>query len=159
MYKEFWILSEWCSHRLVISIWVWSKLENLNSVKLTMKLSGCSYCSCCENLLDDKCKFVAKALNLSMRLLRKDALSMKLLRKPELSINICRESLYVINVAFGYEKNIPARRAGKKIILLRFCPKKNSRPGPKFQAPPWISNGPCLRSHRGINGKVLRQGS
>ena len=27
--------------------------------------------------------FVAKALNLSMRLLRKDALSMKLLRKPE----------------------------------------------------------------------------
>ena len=49
-----------------------------------------------------------------MRLLRKDALSMKFLRKPELSINICRESLYVINVALGYEKNNPARRAGDK---------------------------------------------
>ena len=57
-----------------------------------------------------ECKFVAKALNLGMRLLRKNALSMKLLRKPELSINICRESLYVINVAFGYEKNNPAKK-------------------------------------------------
>ena len=83
-----------------------------------------------------ECEFVAKALNLSMRLLRKDALSMKLLRKPEYSINICCESLYVINVAFGYEKNNPARRAGIKIILLRFWPKKNSRPGQKFQASP-----------------------
>ena len=108
MYKEFWIIlsiNEWCSHRLVISIWVWSWLENLNSAKLTMKLSGCSYCSCCENLLPwIKCKYVAKALNLSMRLLRKDALSMKLLRKPELSINICRESLYVINVVLVMKK-------------------------------------------------------
>ena len=51
-----------------------------------------------------ECKFVAKALNLSMRLLRKDALSMELLRKPGLSLNICRESLYVINIAFRYEK-------------------------------------------------------
>ena len=73
---------------------------------------------------------------LSMSLSRKDALSMRLLRKPELSINICRESLYVINVAFCYEKNNPARRAGEKIILLRFCPKKSSRPGPKNSKPP-----------------------
>ena len=35
---------------------------------------------------------------------------MKLLQKPELSINICRESQYVINAAFGYEKDNPARR-------------------------------------------------
>ena len=33
MYKVFCIISEWCSLRLVISIWVWSWLENLNSVK------------------------------------------------------------------------------------------------------------------------------
>ena len=69
-------------------------------------------------------------------LLRKDAVSMKLLRKPDLSINICRKSLYVINVAFGYEKNNPARRASEKNNLAPICPKKNSRPGTKFQAPP-----------------------
>ena len=100
-----------------------------------------------------ECKFVAKALNLSMRLLRKDALSMKLLRKPELSINICRESLYVINVAFGYKKIIRPEGPAKKIILLRFCPKKISRPGQKFQAPPWISNGPCLRKWSQIKNR------
>ena len=32
----------------------------------------------------------------------------------------------------------------KKIILLRFCPKKIFWPGPKPKPPPWISNGPCL---------------
>ena len=81
-----------------------------------------------------ECKFVAKALNLSMWLLRKDALSMKLLRKPELSINTCCESL--INVTFGYEKNNPARRAAKKIILLRFCPKKILDPDRNSKPPP-----------------------
>ena len=34
------------------------------------------------------------------------------------------------------KKNNPARRAGEKIILLRFCPKKKSWPRPKTQAPP-----------------------
>ena len=71
-----------------------------------------------------------------MRLSRKAALSMKLLRKPELSINICRESLYVINVAFGYEKNNPARRAGEKNNLAPILSEKISRTGQKFQAPP-----------------------
>ena len=41
-----------------------------------------------------------------MRLLRKNALRMKLLLSTALNINTCRESLYVINVAFGYEKKI-----------------------------------------------------
>ena len=61
---------------------------------------------------------------------------MKLSRKPELSIFSSRESLYVINVDFGYEKKI-IRPEGpaKKIILLRFCPKKIFWPGPKTQAP------------------------
>ena len=71
-----------------------------------------------------------------MRLLQKDALSTKLLRKPELSINICRETLYVIIVAFGYEKKNPARRAGEKNNLASILSEKNTRPGPKFQAPP-----------------------
>ena len=95
-----------------------------------------------------ECEFVAKALNLSMRLLRKDALSMKLLWKPELSINIYRESLYVINVAFGYEKNNPARKAVEKNNRASILSEKKfsartkiPRPPPP---PPWISNGPCL---------------
>ena len=61
-----------------------------------------------------------------MRLLRKVALSMKLLRKPELSINICRESLYVNNIAFGYEKNNLARRAG---VTTNNDPHRKSTPG------------------------------
>ena len=87
-----------------------------------------------------------ESINLSLRLLQKDALSIKLSRKLELSINICRESLYVINVAFSYEKIIRPEGRAKKIILLRFWlkkflgPDKNSKPPP----PPWISNGPCL---------------
>ena len=61
---------------------------------------------------------------------------MKLLRKSEISINICCKSLYVINVAFGYEKNNPARRAGEKNNLAPILSEKNSRLGQKFQAPP-----------------------
>ena len=80
-----------------------------------------------------ECNFVAKALNLSMRLLRKDALSMTLLGKPELSINICRESLYIMNVAFGHEKNNPVL-SGKKNL----DPDQNSKP------PPLNIKGPCL---------------
>ena len=34
------------------------------------------------------------------------------------------------------KKIIRPEGPAKKIILLRFCPKKISRPGPKFQAPP-----------------------
>ena len=102
-----------------------------------MKLSGCFYCSCCENLLPwIECKYVAKALNLSMRLLRKDALSMKLLRKPELSINICRESLYVINRAFGNEKKNPARRAGEKNNLAPILFEQNFSARTKIPTPP-----------------------
>ena len=58
---------------------------------------------------------------------------MMLLRKPELSINICRESLYVINVAFGFEKKI-IRPEGpaKKLSCSDFVKKKKSRTGPKF---------------------------
>ena len=113
--------------------------EPINSVKLTIKLSGRSYCSCCENLLPwVECKYVAKALNLSMRLLRKDAcaLLMKLLRKRELSINICPESLYVINVAFCYEKNNPARRAGEKNNLAPILSEKNFSARTKIPSPP-----------------------
>ena len=80
-----------------------------------------------------------------MRLLWKDALSMKLLRKPELSINICLESLYVINIAFGYDKNNPTRRAGEKKKFSTLSEKKNSaRTKSPSPPPPWISNGPCL---------------
>ena len=45
------------------------------------------------------------------------------------------------------KKIIRPEGSAKKIILLRFCPKKIILPGPKTQAPPpppWISNGPCL---------------
>ena len=71
-----------------------------------------------------------------MSLLRKDALSMKLLRKPESSINICRESLYVIIVAFGYEKNNPARRAGEKNNLAPILSEKNFSVRTKIPSPP-----------------------
>ena len=68
-----------------------------------------------------ECEYNAKALNLSMMLSRKHEVVAKAWIKH---IN-SRESLYAIKVAFGYKKNNPARRAGqKKIILLRFCPKK-----------------------------------
>ena len=54
---------------------------------------------------------------------------MELLRKPEFSIKLMsRKLIYVINVAFGYEKNHAAQRH-------RFCPKKTSTL-PKVQAPP-----------------------
>ena len=61
---------------------------------------------------------------------------MKLSRKPELSIKYSRESLYVINVAFGYKKNNPARRAGEKNNLAPILSEKIFWPGPKTQAPP-----------------------
>ena len=61
---------------------------------------------------------------------------MKLLRKPELSVNICRESLYVINVAFGYEKNNPARRAGEKNNLATILSEKNFSARTKIPSPP-----------------------
>ena len=61
---------------------------------------------------------------------------MKLLGKPELSINICRESLYVINEAFGYEKNNMARRAGEKNNLAPILSEKKFSARKKFQAPP-----------------------
>ena len=48
-----------------INLSVWSKLENLNNVKLTMKLHVCFY----QTLIE--CKYDAKALNLSIRLSRK----------------------------------------------------------------------------------------
>ena len=112
---------------------------------MTLKLSGCSYSStCCENL--DRVWICRESINLSLRLLQKDALSMKLSRKLELSINICRESLYVINVAFSYEKNNPARRAGEKNNLAPILAEKNFSARTKIPSPPppWISNGPCL---------------
>ena len=71
-----------------------------------------------------------------MRLLRKDASSKKLLRKPELSINICRETLYVINVAFGYEKNNPARSAGEKNNLAPILSEKKFSARTKIPSPP-----------------------
>ena len=61
---------------------------------------------------------------------------MKLLRKPELSINICCETLYVINVAFGYEKNNPARRAGEKNNLAPILSEKNFSARTKIPSPP-----------------------
>ena len=48
------------------------------------------------------------------------------------------------------KKKIIIRPEGpaKKIILLRFCPKKIFWPGQKTQAPPpGISNGQCLKAH------------
>ena len=44
--------------------------------------------------------------------------------------------LKLINVAFGYEKNNPARRAGEKNYLAPILSEKISLPGPKTQAPP-----------------------
>ena len=42
------------------------------------------------------------------------------------------------------KKIIRPEGPAKKITLLRYCPKKKFRPRPKSQAPPRISNGPCL---------------
>ena len=42
------------------------------------------------------------------------------------------------------KKIIRPEGPAKKIILLRYCPKKIFRPRPRSQAPPRISNGPCL---------------
>ena len=156
MYKEFWIISEWCSHRLVISIWVWSWLENLNSVKLTMKLSGCSYCSCCKNL--DWVWICRESLKFEYEVVAKGCIKHEVVAKAWIMHKyMSRKPIcHKINVAFGYEKNIPAQRAGKKIILLRFCPKKISRPRQKFQAPPWISNGPCLRESHNFPQRVRK---
>ena len=42
------------------------------------------------------------------------------------------------------KKIIRPEGPAKKIILLRYCPKKIFRPRPKSQPPPRISNGPCL---------------
>ena len=47
-----------------------------------------------------QCEFVAKALNLSMRLLPKDELSMKLLRTPELSIRLMSQKLICHKCSF-----------------------------------------------------------
>ena len=101
-----------------------------------MKLSGSS---CCSVQLLRKPGLNVNLLQkpqLSMKLSRKPELSMKLSRKPELSIS-CRESLYMYIIAFGYKKKIIRPKGpAKKIILLQNCPKKNSWPGKKFQAPP-----------------------
>ena len=56
-------------------------------------------------------------------------------KASELSINICRESLYVINVAFGYEKNNPARRAGEKNNLAPILSEKNFSARTKIPSP------------------------
>ena len=61
---------------------------------------------------------------------------MKLLRKPELSIKYSPESLYVINVAYGYEKNNPARRAGEKNNLAPILSEKNILARTKNPSPP-----------------------
>ena len=42
------------------------------------------------------------------------------------------------------KKIIRPEGPAKKITLLRYCPKKIFRPRHKSQAPPRISNGPCL---------------
>ena len=46
---------------------------------------------------------------------------------------VAKASLFI---AFGYEKNNPAPRAGEKITLLRYCPKKNFRSRHRSQASP-----------------------
>ena len=61
---------------------------------------------------------------------------MKLSRKPELSIKYSPESLYVINVAYGYEKNNPARRAGEKNNLAPILSEKNILARTKNPSPP-----------------------
>ena len=88
---------------------MWSWLENLKkNFKLTKKLSGCSYCS--------------------VQLLQKPKLSVTLLQKPEFVVKAWIKHIVVpntiikhevvakasISIAFGYEKNNPARRAGEK---------------------------------------------
>ena len=68
-------------------------------------------------------------------------ISPELVLSPDFWIsNTLGTSLLLINVAFGYEKNNPVRRAGEKITLLPFCPKKiflartkNPSPPPEYQ--------------------------
>ena len=116
-----------------INLSLWSWLDNLNSVQLTMFLLQSAVVA--KTWIE--CEFVTKVLNLSMRLSRKHELSMKLSRKSDLSIKLSWNlSLNVINVVFGYEKKIRPFESAKKIIMLWFVPRKNSRPGPKTQAPP-----------------------
>ena len=63
-----WVMFTQACH---INLSVWSWLENLHSVKLTMKLYVCFYC-CMQSVVVAKtwieCEYNAKALNLSMRL-------------------------------------------------------------------------------------------
>ena len=58
---------------------------------------------------------------------------------------VARASIFI---AFGYEKNNPAKRAGEKNNLTPILPeKKISGPDPSPSPPPpppRISNGPCL---------------
>ena len=82
--------------------------EPKKSVQLTMKLFGCSSCS--------------------VQLLRKPKLSLNLWQKPEFVVKAWIKPTIVakttikhevvakasIFIAFGYEKNNPARRAGEK---------------------------------------------
>ena len=146
MYKEFWIISEWCSYRLVISIWVWNWLENLNSVKLTMKLSGCSYCSCCENL--DRVLICRESLKFEYEIIAKGCIKHEVVAKAWIKHKYMSRKPIFHKCSFLVKKKIirPEGPAKKIILLSDFVRKKflgpdqNSKPPP----PPWISNGPCL---------------
>ena len=75
-------------------------IENLNSVKLTMKLSGCSFCSCCENL--DRVWICRESLKFEYEVLAKGCIKHEVVAKAWIKHKYMSRNLFVINVAFGF---------------------------------------------------------
>ena len=130
MTKQLLIICEWCSHRLIRSIRVWSWLENLKRAwsvdyeAVWLFLLQCAVVA--------KPKFVAKAWinpECVVKAWIKHIVVAKTTIKHEV---VAKASIYT---AFGYEKNNPARRAGEKNNLAPILAKKNFRPRHRSQAP------------------------